>query len=842
MLALSPVEKEFLSENSKNLIASEIKSASGNEVFFVGSVSEDGLVDDVRAVARGNENAVPAIFDSASTGDVVIHNHPSGRLTPSEQDIQIASLFGNEGIGFYIVNNKASRVYVVVEPFTQKEIELLDQDQVKSFLLPGGEIERVMEESYEERGEQVEMLGAVTSAFNDDLISLVEAGTGTGKTISYLIPAISWALQNEERVVVSTNTINLQEQLIDKDLPLLRKAFDRDFNYSLVKGMSNYLCLLRAETVNDGLFEMAEDDEVDPIGSILEWVKVTEDGSLSDLSFSPPDSVWDKVSAESDSCLRARCPYYSRCFFFKSRRELASAQVLVVNHHLLFSDLSIKGASDKSDAGILPPFNRVIFDEAHHISDAATSHFGMRATKFGLIRVLRRLKRKGRKGEHKGLIFYTASVAAKLAPQLKTGALNDVLKRVEQNLSPKVDAAEDYIRDAFDSLYEFSLAISREKESTKDEVNLRLTEIEFEREGWVDIDRKFSILRIRLKELQEEIKAFTDILLDYETDNDIAKLIVEFRGVGNKLDYASDVITSFISLEDDGFVRWVEGRTGRGGALSGLGLSPLDISPIIKERLYGKASTVVMTSATMAVGKSFNFMKTGLGLTDDSRVSELILPSSFNYKEQLLLAIPDDLPEPGTSSYAGAISPLIKDALRLTNGSALILFTSYSLLQTVYEQISPDIESEGIMTLKQGMLPRARLLDKFRKVNSSVLFATDSFWEGVDVPGSALSLVIITRLPFRVPTEPIIEARVEHMESQGLNSFMEYSLPVAVLKFKQGFGRLIRTRTDKGAVMVLDTRIISKFYGKFFLDSLPDCSRTISSSNNILRNLEDFLV
>ena len=248
-----------------------------------------------------------------------------------------------------------------------------------------------------------------------------------------------------------------------------------------------------------------------------------------------------------------------------------------------------------------------------------------------------------------------------------------------------------------------------------------------------------------------------------------------------------------------------------------------------------------MTSATMAVKKSFNFMKTGLGLMDEPRVDELILPSSFNYKEQLLLAIPDDLPEPGTSSYAGAISPLIKDALRLSGGSALILFTSYSLLDTVHKSIHQDLESEGIMTLKQGMLPRARLLDKFRKVDSSVLFATDSFWEGVDVPGSALSLVIITRLPFRVPTEPIIEARVEHMESQGLNSFTDYSLPVAVLKFKQGFGRLIRTKTDKGAVMVLDTRIISKFYGKYFLDSLPACSRTVTSSNNVLSALEDFL-
>lgn len=840
MLALSPVEKEIISEKAKIFIAATIKEAGGNEVFFVGSIAENSLIDDVKVVARGNDNAVPAILDSAVPGDVVIHNHPSGRLTPSGQDIKIASVFGNEGIGFYIVNNRASRVYVVVEPYSKKEIEPLNPDDIKEFLLPGGAIEKVMAERFEERGEQLLMLEAVTSAFNDNLISLVEAGTGTGKTLSYLIPSVSWALRNEERVVISTNTINLQEQLIDKDLPLLHEAFEEDFNYSLVKGMGNYLCLLRAETVTDGLFEMAEEDEMDPIGSILEWAKVTDDGSLSDLSFTPTDSVWDKVSAESDSCLRARCPYYSRCFFFKSRRELASSQILVVNHHLLFSDLSIKGASEKSDAGILPPYNRVIFDEAHHISDAATSHFGMRVTKFGIIRILRRLKRKGRKGEQKGLIIYTAALAAKLVTQLRKGIVNDVLRRVEQNISPRVDTAEQYVWDAFDSLYDFALDVAREKEGTKGEVNLRFTEAEFSREGWAGIDKKFSILRIRLKELQEEIKAFTDILLDYETENDIAKLIVEFRGVGNKLDYFSDVISSFLSLEDDGYVRWVEGRVGRGGVVSGLGLSPLDISPIIKERLYSKSATVVMTSATMAVRKSFKFIKSGLGLMDEQRVDEHVLPSSFNYREQLLLAIPNDLPEPATPSYSDAISPLIIDALRASNGSALILFTSYSLLDAVYKNIHNKIESEGLMSLKQGMLPRGRLLDKFRKVHSSVLFATDSFWEGVDVPGSALSLVIITRLPFRVPTEPIIEARVEHMESLGVNSFIDYSLPVAVLKFKQGFGRLIRAKTDKGAVLVLDTRIITRFYGSYFLESLPDCARTVGSSSDIIGSLEDF--
>jgi ATP-dependent DNA helicase DinG len=834
------VQRELFTVQVKNSIRIGIEEASGNEVFFVGSFSAGQMIDSVRVVARGNGYSVPAVIDSALPGEVVIHNHPSGNLTPSDEDIQIASVFGNQGTGFYIVDNAASRVYVVVEPFTEKEIEPLDIEETKEYLIPGGGISELMGDKYELRDEQLHMLEAVSGAFNENLISLIEAGTGTGKTLSYLIPAVAWSVLNGERVVISTNTINLQEQLIDKDIPLVHKAFNGEFNYSLVKGMGNYLCLLRAETVQEGLFEIADEDEVGSISDILEWAKVTEDGSLSDLSFSPPDDVWDKVSAESDSCLRARCPYYSRCFFYRSRREIASAQLLVVNHHLLFSDLSIKGASEKSDAGILPPFKRIIFDEAHHMVDAATSHFGMRATKYGIIRILRRMKRRGKGGESKGLIFYAAALATKLVRIARKGIVNDVLRRVEQNLSPRIDAAEEYTGDAFDALYNFSLLLMQEKEAEGQEVSIRITEGAFSHEGWEQIDKKFSILRIRLKELYEEIKAFTDFLLDYEDENDFAKLIVEFRGVANKLDYYSDVIATFLSQEDDGYVRWVEGRMGRGAVVSGLGLSPLDISQPLRERLYSRCDTVVMTSATMAVRKDFEFIKSGLGLMDEGRVSELILPSPFDYKEQLLLAIPTDMPEPGTREYSDTISPLILEAVKTSRGNALILFTSYSLLENVYRRVYEELESSGIHTLKQGALPRARLLDKFRVEDGSVLFATDSFWEGVDVPGNALRLVVITRLPFRVPTEPIIEARVEYMESMGVNSFTEYSVPVAVLKFKQGFGRLIRTRSDKGIVLVLDKRIISKFYGRYFLDSLPDCGQLIGKSGEIISALEEF--
>ncbi|HEX3035835.1 MAG TPA: DEAD/DEAH box helicase, partial [Thermodesulfobacteriota bacterium] len=664
------MEREFFSRKAREEIGRVIREASGNEVFFVGSFGEDGIIENTRVIARGNDYSVPAVVSSAKSGEVVIHNHPSGVLTPSDDDIHMASIFGNSGIGFYIINNDASRVYVVVERFSKAEQKKLDTKELKRFLLPKGEVADVMGSQYEERPEQLKMLETVATAFNGDSISLIEAGTGTGKTLAYLIPAASWSLLNGERVVISTNTINLQEQLIEKDIPLVYRSLIEKFKYSLVKGMGNYLCLLRTETTMDGLFDLAEDDEIDTLRSILEWSKVTKDGSLSDLSFTPPDDVWDKVAAESESCLRARCPHYSSCFFYKSRREMAASQIIVANHHLLFSDLSIKGASEETEAGILPPFKRIIFDEAHHIVDAATSHFGMRASKYGIIRSLRRLKRRGKGGEMKGLIFYTASLATKLTKYFRKGILNSVLRRVEEILSPQVDTVEEYVRDAFDELYFFAIPIAEAKEGTNEEIRLRITDEVREWEDWEKIDKKFSLLRIKLKELEDEIKAFVEVLMDYEIEPEVARVLVEFRGIANKLAFYADVIRSLLDSGDDGYVRWIEGRMGKGGIVSGVGLSPIDVSSELKEKLYSKCNSVVMTSATLAVKKSFSFVKSGLGLDDNERAREIILPSSFNYEEQTLIAIPTDMPEPLERGFSEKLSPVILDAVKASRGNA----------------------------------------------------------------------------------------------------------------------------------------------------------------------------
>lgn len=824
----------YFTREARISIKNAIKDSSENEVFFVGTLNEKSVVDDIKIIARGNRFSVPAIIDSAKNGQVVIHNHPSGNLQPSDQDISVASIFGNKGVGFYIVDNEIKNTYVVVEAFRKKTWKKIERE-AEDYLLPGGNLAKELDKKYEYRKEQVRVLNSVVDAFNDDKISVIEAGTGTGKTLSYLIPSVVWAIQNDERVVISTNTINLQEQLINKDLPLVKSSMEMDFSYSLVKGMRNYLCLLRVEGINDGLFDFIDDEEQESLKSILDWAQVTSDGSLSDLSFNPPYEVWDKVSAESESCIRARCPHYSNCFFFKSRREVANSQIVVANHHIVFSDLAIKDIAADVESGILPPYRRVIFDEAHNIVDSATSHFSLRATKYGITRLLGRLRSRSGNKKLKGLIYYASSLSTKTDDDL----IRDILERVEKVYGPILDTIESHLVDAFDSIYNFGLLLSDEQIRGKNEISLRLTDRLIYDEGWSEIEDKFTLLRNSMTRLYEEIRYFLDLLEVNIEGGALVKLSAEFSGVSNKLYYFTNVIDTFLDKSDESYVRWFEGKMGRSGVVSGIGLSPIDISEELKQKLYSRADTVLMTSATLAVNNNFDFQKANIGLEGNERLSELIVESPFDFKKQALLLIPSDIPEPNNPSFYANAAEMISKAVRITQGRALVLFTSYSSLHNIAKEISDKIDN--IELLKQGDLPRNKLLEAFKLRKRCVLFATHSFWEGIDVPGDSLKLVIICRLPFKVPTDPVNEARIEHLEKKGINPFLEYSVPLAVLKFKQGFGRLIRTKTDTGAVLILDKRIISKFYGQLFIKSLPSPTVFQGKSESILNRLEDFI-
>ena len=829
-----------LSEKVKDAIRDEITHCSGNEIFFIGSIDKKLFVDSVEVLARGNKFSVPALVDSARAGDVVIHNHPSGNLYPSDQDIAIASIFGNNGVGFLIVDNHVDNSYVVVEPYIEEQYKPLDKKELGELLAPGGRFSKVMKDRYEFRQGQIDMVDEVINAFNQNGISLAEAGTGIGKTFAYLIPSIKWSLQNNEKVLISTNTINLQEQLIEKDIPLVKKCLDEKFKYSLVKGMGNYICLLRLETASEGVLDLIEKEDEDDFKEIAAWSKITKDGSLSDLNFNPPNDIWDKVSAESESCIRAKCPYYSDCFYFKARKELASSNIIISNHHLTFSDLSIKSASIHSESGVLPPYKRVVFDEAHNVEDVARIHFGMRASKIGILRALGRLRSvRSKSGRDKGVLFYIHSMIQNKKIKMIDNILEEQLNRIQENLIPRVEELYVSVSEAFDHLFNVAFNQLNENERSNHEFSIRISEDLRQTEVWGEIQKNIEYVRIKISQLNNEIKEIIKLLLLNERNNEFTRISVELRSVESKLDYYSEVLSTFVDISDDGFVRWIEGREGKTGIFVNIGITPLDISKELQNRLYESCKTVVLTSATISVAGDFSFIKSQLGLIGRKDVSENSFQSPFNYKEKMLLAIPADLPEPGRPRYSRLIADLISKAVKSTKGNALVLFTSYNMLNIIHNDIKEDFYANGIVPLKQGTEPRNRLLEKFRLGNSA-LFATDSFWQGIDVPGEALGLVVIARLPFKVPTDPIVEALLEHFEQQGLNSFLDYSVPTAVIKFKQGVGRLIRTKNDKGIVLVLDKRIITKRYGKKFIDSLPSCRTFIGASGDLLDELKNF--
>ena len=794
-----------------------IRDAEGQEVLFVIKTDETGMGMDVVTAARGNDTAAPFIYPAAEKGDAVIHNHPSGVLKPSSNDLTIAAKLGNEGIGFYIVNNLVSKIYCVSEAVPGRRITLLDKESLCSILLPGGLLSKEFE-YYEVRDSQVEMLEKVIDAFNNNEINVIEAGTGVGKSFAYLIPALQWARQNKERVVVSTATINLQQQLIDKDIPLLQRITGTRLKGVLVKGRGNYICLRKLEEAiqEQSLFN----EENDELNVLNRWARVTKDGSKSDLAFMPDRTLWNKVCSESDACMGMKCPKREKCFVMKARKETASAQILVVNHHLLFSDLGMRihGAGFEGTA-VLPPYSRVIFDEAHTIEKSATSFFSENYNKFLLLKSLNALY--GRKKR----VVYGVFEKIKLLVNAP-----DELDSVPSLISK--------IRELVDLVEQFSLTFIGEdttKRLLPSDSSVLLENL---------VNAFYNLHRATAKLIQVLHDGAGDLLLEADDNTDVFNL----RIILQRLQKVCSVLDALQHYgENDEKIVWMEKkRTGKNDTFSSFFITPLDISGMMKAAVYEPQSTAVFTSATLTVQKKFNFWKEriGLNLADsgtDRTVTYVRLKSPFEYRKQVLLSIPQDAPDPGSEAFQGFMSQTIMDILELSEGKGLVLFTSYSMLRKTYAETRSFLEQRGITVMKQGDADRSKLLVTFNTDISSVLFATDSFWEGVDVPGESLKVVIICKLPFRVPTDPIVKARMERIEARGGNPFFDLSLPEAAMRLKQGFGRLMRRKNDHGIVAILDPRIIRKGYGKALLDSLPETAVSITSKENMLLDIEDFL-
>ncbi|HEX5830902.1 MAG TPA: helicase C-terminal domain-containing protein [Gemmatimonadaceae bacterium] len=794
-----------------------IRMAGGREVCFVGTVDEVGVVQTARVVARGDARSVLALPGFAKPGEMLLHNHPSGLLEPSDADLDVAARLHDGGVGFGIVDNEAVELYVVVEVPRTSELVPLEPAKIAADLGPNGPVAARLGR-YEERPSQARMAQTIAELYNRGGVGLLEAGTGVGKSLGYLVPALRWAAANGERTVVSTNTINLQEQLVGKDLPFLAEAFggEQEVRFALLKGWRNYLCLMRLEQAGAGGTALFDDALNPEVQSIAAWARVTTNGTLSDLPAPPRPEVWDEVAAEPDLCLRLKCPHFDKCFLYRARREAAQADVIVVNHHLLLSDVAVRRAQQNwNDAAVLPPYGRLVVDEGHHLEDAAAAHLGVSVTRRSLQRLVNRLERRG-----KGILPALAERLGARRDLLSTASLDLVRER----LAPAAYAAREKGALVFDLL-----------DGVLADANLPVVRL-------TDSFQRHPIwgagLGIALDDLLGEIQLLEDGLrmvrerleTSRSREEELAPLLNELRGVARRLQGMGDGLQRALRPPADAApsVRWVEAR-GRERNVAATAV-PLDLAPILRDDLFKRVETAVVTSATLATDARFDFLARRLGL-DEPELEPVtrILPSPFAYEEQAILAVPTDAPAPNVDA-AAHFERVVRCALDLaaaSDGGLFVLFTSHRDVR----QAASELRARGCERrwplLVHGDDGRDALLRRFRESGRAILLGTASFWEGVDVPGMALRGLVIARLPFRVPTEPITAAHCEAIEARGGDAFAEYMLPHASLRLKQGFGRLVRTGTDRGVVIIADPRVVTKGYGRGLLDALPPARRVV---------------
>ncbi len=824
----------YLEPEASAAMAREIAAAGGNEVFFRGA-REGERVARITVLSRGNHYMTPAVTGRLAPGDVVLHNHPSGVLTPSEADLQIASLLGADGVAFYIVDNRVKRVYAVVEAGSGKAPEKLSPEIVDDFFGPTGALARKMP-SFEYRAEQAELARAVLRAFNRPGFLLAEAGTGVGKSLAYLIPAALWAQRNQARVVVSTNTINLQEQLLNKDLPLLTAELGLELKVALIKGRGNYLCRRRVAEIRaefeaeKGRLAGLEDSEENDgeLEALLSWAENTADGSRADLSTPPSAAVWELVASDADACLVSRCPCFGSCFFYRARRAAAGAQLLIVNHHLVMADLQFP-----PQFGALPQYEILVLDEVHHLEDVATGHLGESLSRIGMLQQLGRLAHPRRPAL--GLLrrlrrkLNSAPPGAPAPPPL----WSELEALAEGEVEPAVLLLREGLNSLFDDLRQLLAEnfLAPEELGEEDSFRLRITGRERESPLWQGavaelIGELLEGLRLVAGAL-EELAGKVEEGLEQKVlpEEFFTAWLNEARSFGARLKAQDELLQRFFlarELSPD-IIAWVEASGGRRRNLK-LVLAPLEVASLLEKMLYQRLKTLVMVSATIAVENRFDFFIGRTGLQERfaaGTLETLILKSPFDYRKNSLVLVPVDLPAPNQGDFIPALSLFLDTLLVRVGGRSLVLFTSYRAMRQVASLCRDSLNRRGIRLLLQGEGQRPWLLHELKNNYKTVLFATDSFWEGVDVKGRALECLVIARLPFKVPSDPIQVARLEYIASCGGNPFYDYSLPQTALKLKQGVGRLIRSRDDRGIIVICDRRLVTSRYGSRLRSVLP---------------------
>src|SRR5438309_2803906 len=642
-------------------------------------------------------------------------------------------------------------------------------ERIRTIFSENGRLSKA--KNFEFRRQQQEMAAAMARALEEERHLVVEAGTGVGKSLAYLVPATLFALEHHKKAIVSTHTINLQEQLLYKDIPILKKILPVEFEAALMKGRQNYLCPRRLERALQQANELFTGPEQNELTRLAEWADTTRDGSLSDLSVEPDPKVWTQVCSEPHICTGKNCGQQSNCFYQQARKRLLSSDVIVINHTLLFMLLGSPNAQEERESGYLFPNDFIIFDEAHTVEQVASRQIGIGISQYGLRSTIQRLYNARTR---KGLFTITRdAIGVRLAA--------DLVDEVDKFFAA-VESCSDFRKGR-----EFRV---RAPEFVPDAITGRLTG-----------------LQARIAEVARR------------ADDEFLK--AELQEHGRRIRDARDGIAIFLEQSAHEHVYWVE-RTGKTAQFLMLNAAPIDIAPVLRRMLFRENCSCIMTSATLSVGRmDLAYFRQRIGAGE---VEPALLGSPFNFQKQMRIFVVKKMPDPREAAYGEALEHWIAHFVEKTDGRAFVLFTNHRGMQQVAERMAQFFSQKHFNLLVQGGgAPRGKLLNQFKTTPRCVLFGTDSFWMGVDVPGEALSNVIITRLPFAVPDHPLIEAKLELIEERGGDPFTEYSLPEAILKLRQGVGRLIRTKSDQGIIVILDSRVLTRPYGRAFLQALPKC-------------------
>ncbi|MFS1512385.1 ATP-dependent DNA helicase DinG [Chengkuizengella sp. SCS-71B] len=669
-------------------------------------------------------------------------------------------------------------------------------------------------ESYKERPAQEQMIHEIYESFENDQHLMIEASTGTGKSLGYLIPSLYYGLLNHETILVSTNTINLQAQLMDRDIPLLHKIFPAPFRAAVLKGRNHYLCLRKFETkINLKDIADTREDRITAAQMIV-WLSETNHGDDEEVSFgSKGKEFWMDVASDADSCLNRACPWFKKCFYHRAKYQANQADVVITNHSMIMTDVIAENR-------LLPSYSHLVIDEAHHFEQVASHHLGRNLTYFSLIRIFTWLFKDSKNGLLPQLRFQIEHME-EIDSHLFIGKIDKTYEKL-------IQIKEEW--DILSGLF-YDIIMNKRNSSSMEagQIVLRI-KVDQQPETWGSIETTEQNIYLEINEVLKTCNELLTILKEYQDEYDFQSLATDLSGIMKELFQFRDDLRLFVQMNDHNEVYWIEANAHFKQKSIQLKRVPIDVSEILKQNFFEVKNSIIMTSATMSVNESFQYSLEQIGLEDDlknERLRAVQLPTAFNYREQSLVCIPRDFPTirgaEGDEHFIQSLTNSLIEVAIQTQGRMLILFTSYRMLKQVYEKLKEVLKPQGFQIIGQGVDSgnRSKLTRMFQNSDKSILLGASSFWEGVDIPGNALSCLAIVRLPFQPPNDPIVEAKCDYLKEKKQNPFMKYSVPQAVIRFKQGFGRLIRTEKDKGVVIIYDTRVIHTQYGKHFLYSLP---------------------